>query len=272
MFRINLIDTKWLRGRAAREQHFYDLLKREEMRDLFDDGFFEGLEKRKEQINKTQVRLGFLELPILLFLVFTIVPTEAKITILGIGNADKFREAFLFLMVTIGFFAVLNNIHVNTIEEMLNGLIRFKSEVHPEVKPYLEARFGTVFFPPIPKLPKDIRASTSFIVMHWLSLAGLVITFLATVAFVIYVQVAVIIDIYQKPSFSITLTHWLVAYAVFVQVTSVLLVWLGQGWLPVKDFGYVMALAELKDKNPAKYEKIIEKIARSGGTARPKLP
>ncbi len=214
--------SRWrLPGRLRRER-LRQLLSKSDLEEIFGNSFIEGLEKRKESLERVQWRLIAIQVPLFLFLAFSLLKLDVNLNVLGIsaGVSQKLREVLLLLSTTFGVISATMNRELGFVKEMMKAFIEKQSGTDNNLKEFLEARYGLSLISPLQSFDSDlIVGKTQFVgFIIWIA-SGLVFVGML-ILMAVAVQFLNLIEIYLNPNVSRGASFFVIAYVVLGDVIA----------------------------------------------------
>src|SRR4051794_12043235 len=90
---------KWADKPAFRKKEFLELLNADASKDLFNEKFIEGLEKRRDLLNARSEKVQIIQLTIMVILLISLLSMHMSISFLGLSTPDArgVRELLLII-------------------------------------------------------------------------------------------------------------------------------------------------------------------------------
>lgn len=252
----------WKSAADLRKQRFYEVLAKAR-KGVFDDKYIELIQRRRTSNYKIAFRVFSLQMPILIFLVLSLIPIDASVSVLGItpsGNRNL-REMLLVFSGLLGMAAAGLNHHAAVLSEILSAYAEKQSRGDEKIKEYLGIGYG-VNFAVLPDT-SGVNLKTSgwyaaFIVLLVMALVLLIVVVLLA-AFTIHLLV--LRDVYVDPSFSHGVSVGVIVFVLLTDVFTVGLGLLNNGPVLLKDFTTSNAVFKIFERDEEKGTAIYKKIA-----------
>jgi hypothetical protein len=144
MRRVKWASTSWLSAGRIRRDRFLRLLSNEQTKALFDDVFIRGVEDRKNALDARQLKIVGLQFPIFMFLLFTLIPINVPISILGISpsGSQGLREIVLLVWASLATYASLVSIEQNSLRDILLAFVSHRASGSSDAQEVLKLRYG----------------------------------------------------------------------------------------------------------------------------------
>lgn len=253
----------WRRAGPLRQQRFFDILANQDKDGAFDEAFIELVHKRRSSASQLTFKLISLQVPIFVLLVFSLIPIQASVSILGITPAASrnLREVLVVVSATLGVVSSGLGIYYAVLTEIIAAYVEKRSKGDKEVREFLGIGHGVDFI----VMPNVEYKNLS---LGWGFAVFLVVVFLAGVVFVLsiaaaalYLHYVVLKDIYYDPSFSDRVSMYVIAFVLLGDFLSISINALS-GWpIAMKDYTNMMALDRLKQKEPEKVAEVYRQMA-----------
>lgn len=215
---------KWQNARVHQRAELLKLLDDETMRrDVFNDKFLEGLEKRRDALNAKSNSIQIIQWSIMLVLAVALLSVHISISIFGVSTAEarNLREILLVGASSIQLMNTLSMIEHANLTELLQVLVAKMSNGNETAARALRIRFGlgggsstTVYQGGRTVGLKQIPT----VVMGCLGLLGGIVLLLLLV---ISVQAAAMWDILKDPTISPRVSFWVVTYVLLVDAATI---------------------------------------------------
>jgi hypothetical protein len=255
----------WRNAGDLRRQRFYEVLTAQGKDGLFDDKYIELIQKRRSSSYKIAFRVFSLQMPILIFLVLSLIPVAASVSVLGISpSANRnLREMLLIVSGLLGMAAAGLNLHAVILSEILGAYSEKRSRGDAKLKGYLNIGYG-VDFAVLPET-SDRNLNTSGWYAAFIAVMGLGILLLFAVVLItgFAIHVLVLRDVYVDPSFSQGVSIGVIVFVLFTDAFTVGLTLFTNGPVLMKDFTNANTVLKIFEKDPEKGAAIYKKIAES---------
>ncbi|MGX4804853.1 hypothetical protein [Bradyrhizobium guangdongense] len=244
-----------------RKERFKDVLRKHA--DIFNDDYLEAIQKRRATARSLSFKLFSAQLPILIFLVLSLIPVDASVTIFGVSpKASKnLREVLIVASALVGVFATTLNHYVDIMNDIIGCFVDRRSKGDKEVSEFLGLGLGTnLWFLPGVKY-ENASVSWGFLALismiAVLGISVLLCTFFGTV----YVHFLVLKDIYINPSFSHATSVAVISFVLACDVFTLLLAFLSSGGMPLQDLTNMLTMSKISEKDPDRAAKIYRAMA-----------
>jgi hypothetical protein len=212
---------KWEVDRFVKRDQFEKLLENEDLRrDVFNEKYFDALERRRDAITAASTKRQSLVWIGMLFLGLSVLSVHLPVSIFGLsGDAKNLREILLLALSTLQVAGLTPELEKANITDHLFALVSFVSKGDETVARALRLRFGIQ--PPnmIPNLNFPRRSGMQIVTFLFTAI-GFVGWFLLMTGVFISIQVAALIDIVRDPSVSSRVSWCVVLYALFADAGS----------------------------------------------------
>ena len=253
----------WRNAADLRKQRFYEALGAQGKDGIFDDKYIELIQRRRSSSYKIAFRVFSLQMPILIFLVLSLIPIQASVSVLGISpSANRnLREMLLIGSAFLGVAAAALNHHAAILSESLNAYAEKRSRGDAKIKGYLNIGYG-VDFSVMPET-SDANMNTSGWYLAFIGLMGFAMILLLAVLLItgFIIHVLVLRDVYVDPSFSRGVSVGVIAFVLLTDVLTVGLSLFNSGPVLMKDFTNANTVLKIFERDPEKGSAIYKKIA-----------
>jgi hypothetical protein len=252
----------WRSAADLRRQRFYEVLGAHGKDGLFDDKYIELIQKRRSSSYKIAFRVFALQMPILIFLVLSLIPIDGNVSVLGLspsGNRNL-REMLLIASGLLGIAAAGLNHHAAILSEILTAYSEKRSRGDAKIKGYLNIGYG-VDFAVLPETG-DKNLNTSGWYLAFIALMGLAVILLLVVILItaFTIHLLVLRDVYVDPSFSRGVSVGVIVFVLLTDAFTVGLGLLSGGPVLLKDFTNANAAQKVFDRDPERGSAIYKGI------------
>lgn len=280
--KLKLYTRLWVSVGTLREGRFTALLSKQGSAELFDSKFIEMVQKRRDGLWTAAFKLYTLQLPIFAFLVFTLIPIDAHVSVLGISPtaSRNLREVMVVVAAVFALIAAGITVSQTTLNEIIKAYIRKTSKGDQEVNEYLDIGHGIAFW----MLPPTKLGTLQLRWGYHLFLSSIAIVFFAVLTALavgaVYIHFLILKDIYLNPSYSRAVSIGVIAFVLGCDFVCVGFSVLSSGMIGARNFSNLLALSKLKETAPAKADEVYKEAARQyyrkprwrRMITRPKLP
>jgi hypothetical protein len=253
----------WRSAADLRKQRFYEVLGAHGRGGLFDDKYIELIQKRRSSSYKIAFRVFSLQMPILIFLVLSLIPVDASVSVLGISpSANRnLREMLLTVSGLLGVAAAGLNLHAVILSEILSVYAEKRSKGDAKLKGYLNIGYG-VEFAVLPET-SDKNLNTSGWYAAFIAVMGLGMILLLAILLItgFAIHVLVLRDVYVDPSFSRGVSVGVIVFVLFTDAFTAGLSLFTSGPVLMKDLTNANTVLKIFEKDPEKGAAIYKKIA-----------
>jgi hypothetical protein len=216
---------KWEAKRQERRAEFGKLLDDEELRrDVFNEKYFDALERRKDALAAAFSKSQMVILIGTLFLGLSVLSVHLPVSVFGLSaqDAGNLREILLVGVSTVQISRVLPEIERANITDLLMVLVSKVAKGNEAAARALRVRYGIDNASIIPSITTPAaQLSAMQKVTFLLASLGLVGWLLLSVSVVLLIQLFAMIDVLRNPSISFKVSVWVVLYVVFVDLASI---------------------------------------------------
>ena len=208
---------KWAEKATQRKEEFSQLLDDPAFKDIFDEKFIDGLEKRREVLDAQFRRVQIIQLTSLVILGFILVAPHINVSFFGLISSDGrgLREILMFLGATIQLYTglLLNHRQVY-VSEILQAYAMKLSKGNVAALRVLYLRYGTGETEML-KLSKQRYTAGQVFGIIAAAIGTLTWIFISALC-VFLVEVAAAVSVISDPTFSRKISVSLVIYILLV--------------------------------------------------------
>jgi hypothetical protein len=254
---VNFHRWKWVRLSELRRDMFYDLLVKSKYEKVFDDKFIETVQKRRDAVAAMAFKLTTFQIPIFALLVFSLIPIQASVSVLGISPASSrhLREILVVASSLIGLIATYLNIYKGSLNEMLSAYTRRQSKGDARVRRFLDIAYDLDFFV-LPDVGPRESLPKSFLPVMFIWIVALVIVFAAVVCAALAIHILILRDIYIDPSYSVRVSIGVIAFVVLCDFITMMASVYQHGHIGLKDYQLLYTVSKLDERDPGKMKAI----------------
>jgi hypothetical protein len=244
-----ILKTRWKSPPRVRSERYGQLHGSTRFKDVFDQKFLDGLERRKELLESRLGKASVLNLPIFALLAFSLLQLDIKLSIAGfsIESARGLREILLFFLALKATYALPNNLLLSDTTEVLRAAIDKISGGQNDIRHFLKVRYGLLGTEPATEFDGSLFAGRGYrFAFH--ALGVLVSVMSATTRIIGFgVIMAVIVltmrEIWLHPNFSPAVSIVVIVYSVSTAIVSELIIWYWVGPQPFQTWETIEDMA-----------------------------
>jgi hypothetical protein len=244
---------------SIRKQRYRYVLANQSLSKIFDDKFFEMVERRRNETDARHLKLVALQFPIFLCLVLVLLPGTIKFSFFGITPDDvrSLREALLVLSAVIGFGASLLASHSSHLKEILEARTERALETNEDAQKLYRVGYGIELeWWPRP-LEKGVERGFAFnLVTGLIWIIGIAL-FLLLVVSAFVIQILLLSDIYSAPNYSRNVSIGVITFVVGTYFLSLLINIRRSGPVPYVTNEWKAIFHEWKKKRPEVHDGIM---------------
>lgn len=213
---------RWSDKPKARKQEFAELLDVPAFKDLFNEKYFEGLERRKDFLVGRAHKMQAVQLLTLLLLGLAVLSVHLSVSFFGLSTAESrnVREVLLVVSSSVQLFNIFSVTEQMYIRELLDTYVRKLSKGNDIARRALEVRYGlgaSFVFSPVIEGWRPTGRQALVVVAAFIGLIGwLLMAFVGA----ILIQIAAMIDIIREPTISTKVSVFVIIYVVAVDLAS----------------------------------------------------
>jgi hypothetical protein len=253
--------TRWRLPRSVREEQYSQVFAKEAFDKIFDDKFVDGLEKRRDLLESRQFTIIAIQIPILVLLLLSLLDLDFPITILGVTphSSKSIRELLVVISATLGLAVTNLDLEINEFKELMRAFFRQRSQMDKAAEYILRKRYrlGVVNMP----APGQLIIGTTQLIVGTMGVVATIVVAGALLTFVFALQICVLIDIYNSPSFSLFVSKITIVYVVACYTAAVVHWLFNHSFQPFQTYEDFERLKKLQAENPKEYDRIIKEIA-----------
>ena len=213
---------KWSDKSKVRRDEFASLLDAPAYKGVFDEKYFDGLERRKAFLEGRTHKVEVLQATVLLILALAVLSLHLPISFFGVSSGDtrSLREVLLVIASTIQFMLMWYRSEQHYIDELLTTYVGKLSRGSESAQHALAVRYGlgTGF---MIHQSSDVKRMTRFQsrVTIWVVLSFYLWGLIAVVG-VFLIQIVAVIDILRDPTIALWVSILVVVYVIAVYVVT----------------------------------------------------
>ncbi|MHB8269259.1 hypothetical protein [Bradyrhizobium sp.] len=253
----------WRSAADLRRQRFYEVLAAQGKDGIFDDKYIELIQRRRSSSYKMAFRVFSLQMPILIFLVLSLIPIDASVSVLGISPSGNrhLREMLLIVSALLGVAAAGLSHHAAILSEILSAYTEKRSRGDAKIKGYLGIGYG-VDFAVLPETSDvNLKPSGWYAAFIGVMALAVILLLLALLLTGFTIHLLVLRDVYVDPSFSRGVSVGVIVFVLLTDLFSAGLSLLGNGPVLLKDFTNANAIFKIFERDAEKGTAIYKKIA-----------
>jgi hypothetical protein len=238
----------WVKASKLRRAKFLEVIRKNE--NILDEKYFEAVTKRRSSVFGALLKAYTIQIPILTFLVLSLIPIQANVSIFGLSPTSNknLREILIVVSAMIGLGIGFVNYYHDALSEILAAYAERRSKGDKDVEELLKVGYGLDIFPLPPPKHGDIQLGWGYLLFLFffafvaLSLLGVV------AAGALYIHFLVLQDIYYKPSFSTTASLWVIGFVLVCDFLTITIAIFSGGMIIARDFSNVMAISKMDEE------------------------
>jgi len=253
--------TRWRLPRSVREENYSKVFAKQEFKETFDTKFADGLEKRHDVLEGRKFKIVAIQIPIFILLLLSVLDLDFPITILGVTphSSKNIRELLISVYATIGLYMTNLDIETNELKEVLRAYIQQRFRTDPTAELILRKRYGLgtrgVHTP-----SDDLFIGRLQLIFGTLGAFATILVVAVLFIFAVVLEVYVLIDIYNSPSFSPLVSKMTIVYVVACNIAAIVYWLFNHSLQPFQSFADFERLGKLQVSNPEEYDRIIRDI------------
>jgi hypothetical protein len=247
MRRVKWASTSWLSAGRIRRDRFLRLLSNEQTKALFDDVFIRGVEDRKNALDARQLKIVGLQFPIFMFLLFTLIPINVPISILGISpsGSQGLREIVLLVWASLATYASLVSIEQNSLRDILLAFVSHRASGSSDAQEVLKLRYGLSQLWMAEPADDHIVRSRVWALVATACIIGVLILLFMLGLILVGTPLLVLFDVYRHPAFSPPITAFVITYVIVSDVVGISIFLIFFAWFPYRNQESLMKLVKL---------------------------
>jgi hypothetical protein len=252
----------WVKASTLRRAKFLETIRQNES--VLNDKFFEQIAKQRSSATGMRLKLFTIQIPILAFLVLSLIPIEASFSVLGIspGSNKNLREILVIVSAIIGIGSCFINYYVDVLTEILGAYAERRSKGKKDVEEMFKVSYALDIFPLPPRNHGHIQLGWGFAAFLVIIVLLLLVLSACLILGGFYIHV-MMRDIYYKPSFSTTVSVWVIAFVVACDALSMLVIIANSGVLITRNYTNMMAVSKMShEKAQGVYRRMWERHYR----------
>jgi hypothetical protein len=245
-------------------QRYVELHGSSKYKDVFDQKFLDGLEKRRELLEGRNFKVLAIQIPLFLLLAVSLINQDVKLSIVGfsIDGARGLREILLVITSILGLMASGFNRELGDIKEIMKGAVEKLSQGNADSREFLNVRYGLSEFAYGRTFDPHLHTGNFHLVWAVLILMPMLLLLGALVGVALSVQFLNLREILLHPNFSPTVSVMVIVFVAAVDLVIGVTAWLRRGPQPFQTLEDSNKLSRLEWKDRAKYDAIINDIVK----------
>jgi hypothetical protein len=254
--------TRWLWPHTLRQERIGQLYGSTKYKDLFDQKFLEGLEKRRDLLESRTYKLWGLQTPLFLLLAFSLVNLDVKLSLAGF-SIEGVRGIREIILVILGFLTMASsNIQreLDDVKEVMSGIVAKMSGDKIDVLDLLKVRFGLGGLTGPGGYDPKLLTGGFHLALAILAILPALLFIGASAALALGIELITVWQIWLHPNFSRAVSVAVIAFVLVTYIALIILTWLKQGLQPFQTFEDIEKLSKMQWKDKARYDEIIGEI------------
>ena len=274
--------TRWKLPGKLRKERLAQLLARSDLRDIFDKDFIKGVEERKYLLEGRQWKLLLIQLPLFLFLAFSLLDLKVTVTVVGISTeaSKSLREILLLLSAAFGLGYSSMDREIGYLNDILKAFILKQAGKDAEVRDFLDVRYGMGEISPFKTFDENLYPGKAQLVAFFVWVAMVVVFISMLVVLVLAVQVLNLFAVYYEPNFSREASIFVIVFVLLADVATILPWLMTRSVQPYDTFEDAKKLDRLQMTDTKKWHEILRKMGEQHASkgifrrifGRPKMP
>jgi hypothetical protein len=215
--------AKWLDQPRLRRKAFLELFDTPNFKELLNEKFIDGLEKRKDDLERKLQRIQAVQWLVNLILALALLSVHMPISLFGISATDSynFREMLLVIASALQGHAMFDAQRERYIFEILTAYVTKLSRENTALRYALGLRYSLDANYEVDKIAGRKQLTINQLIFLLATGLGLVVWSVMTFLLPWVIQLFAIIDILRNPTFSTTLSIFVLIYVVAVDVWTI---------------------------------------------------
>jgi hypothetical protein len=261
---MRLTTTRWLWPRIVRQERYGQLHGSTKYKDIFDQKFLEGLEKRRDLLESRNYKLWGLQTPLFLLLAFSLVNLDLKVSLAGfsIEGVRGIREILLVILAILAMGSSNIQRQLNDVKEVMKGAVVKMSGGKIDVLDFLNIRFGLGELSSPAGYDAKLRLGGFHLALAILALLPAFLFVGAAVIVALAIEIVTMREIWLHPNFSRTVSAAVIAFVLAKYIALFILTWLKLGIQPFQTYEDYEKLSKMEWKDKARFDQIIREIAQ----------
>jgi hypothetical protein len=226
----------WVRANTLRQARYLEIIRKND--GVLGDKYFEDVDKRRSSAAGLRLIACAVQIPIFAFFVLSLIPIDANSSVLGVSptSSKHLREILLVVSAVLALGTSFIGYHHDVLTEILAAHVEGRSKGDKDVQEMLKISYGIALFPLPPRTQGYLQLGRGFhlFVNIFAVLTAITLAILALGA--LYIRFKVLEDIYFAPSFSTTVSVWVIGFVVMCDVVGSLIFVLTTGPIIARNF------------------------------------
>jgi hypothetical protein len=249
---------RWRSPPSLRKERFQQLLAKRDLNNVFGERFIDQLEHRRDLLENKRWRLTVWQIPIFLFLAFSLLNMDTSIILFGISvkSLSHIREVLLIISSSLAIWAWTIDTPIRFIQEMMGACINKLSNNDDDLRDFLKIRYGLAGWS-LKVFDKNLKPTLMYGIIAIMMLLAIVIIAIMIVAILLSIQIASLYEINNYPNFSHGVSIFVISYVGLVDFFVLSAAILTTVKIPYSTYEDLNMLVRLKKRNPDAHQKII---------------
>jgi hypothetical protein len=260
--KMRLTTTHWLLPHIIREERYRQLHGSTKYKDIFDQKFLEGLEKRRDLLESRNYKLWALQTPLFLLLAFSLVNLDVKVSLAGfsIEGARSIREILLVISGILQMRTANIQLELNDVKELMKGAVEKISGGKIDVLDFLNVRFGLGGMSEPGRYDPKLRLGGFHLALATLAILPAFLYFGAAVILGIGIEFVTMWQIWFHPNFSRAVSAAVIAFVLAKYIALLSVIWLKLGIQPLQTYEDLEKLSKMQWKDKARFDEIFGEV------------
>jgi hypothetical protein len=257
MRRIKVFDAVFAKTSSLQIERFGSVLRRSH---VFDDKFFEMIDRRRADYEKLLQTILFLQIPTTAYLVLVLAGVDVNLSILGIAAGKNLREVLVIVASGLGLWSAYVRNQKSVIENMLHARAERMAKGDAAILEFIKAGYGLSPF--IFEQPTNTLWSPSIlrILSLFLFVASLVLLLIFIAGATLAVHVLTLVEIYHHPNFSRLATEFTISFVIVADAVSLCWTLAMSGAIPYRSHERISRYLKLREQDPEAAQAIMRRM------------
>lgn len=205
---------KWSAIQQARKKGVAGLLDAPAFKDVFNDKFVDGLERRRDTLQARILKVHLFQLIALLILAMAVLSFHLAISLFGVSanDARNVRELLLVISSTAQLFNAVNIMQSAQISEFIDGYAWKLAKGNAMALNAIRLRYGLANNDVVPNIEGARTRKWYHLFIAREVIIGLITWVLAALMFTAFIQIAAMVDIIRDPTISFKVSILVIIY------------------------------------------------------------
>ena len=227
----------WVKASTLRQERYSETIQKND--GVFGDRYFEDVDKRRSSAAFLRLIVVAVQIAIFAFFALSLITSEANPSGLAFSPASSknLREILIVVSAILGLgIAFIGHYH-DVLTEILAAHVERLSKGDKDVQEMLRIAYGVDLYPLPPKSQGRLELGWGYRLFVRVFAVLTAVTFVISALVALFIRFKVLEDIYFTPSFSTTVSVWVIVFVVITDVLGLFMFILNTGPIRTRNYG-----------------------------------